>query len=117
LDNAGKPRENAKRRQHNLGRLVTKLHNLPRLAVNYPDRVIKSFRPAAKTELIERHNTIPRGVQIMRMPKLVKETKTVAISVDAFEEAITRRLMATMEDFMAADLADEIPAELIQRAA
>jgi hypothetical protein len=54
----------------------------------------------------------------MRMSKQANETKTVAISADAFDEATTTRLMAAMEAFMVADFVEEIAnAALIQRAA
>src|SRR6185437_94184 len=39
----------AKHWLHNWGDFVTKLHNSPLLAVNYPDRVIKSRKPGSKT--------------------------------------------------------------------
>jgi hypothetical protein len=54
----------------------------------------------------------------MRMSKQANETKTVAISADAFDEAATMRLVAAMEAFMAADFVEETAtAALIQRAA
>lgn len=53
----------------------------------------------------------------MRMSKPVTETKTVAISADAFDEATAQRLMAAMEAFMSADFDEEIAAAAFQRAA
>jgi hypothetical protein len=54
----------------------------------------------------------------MWMSKQANETKTAAISADAFDEPATTRLMAAMEAFMAADFVEEIAtAALIQRAA
>jgi hypothetical protein len=54
----------------------------------------------------------------MRMPKPVQETKTLAISADAMEDATTQRLMAAMEAFMSADFDEEIAAAaFMQRAA
>ncbi|HEX4194530.1 MAG TPA: hypothetical protein VHY80_15590 [Stellaceae bacterium] len=53
----------------------------------------------------------------MRMPKPVEETKTVAISADAMDEATTKRLVAAMEAFMGADFIEETAVALVQRAA
>jgi len=53
----------------------------------------------------------------MRMPKpATKKETTVAISADAYDRATTKRLMAAMAAFMAADSENDQMA-LIQRAA
>jgi len=53
----------------------------------------------------------------MRMPKPQKSSKpTLAISNDAYDRATVKRLLAAMEDFMAADSATDQVA-LAQRAA
>jgi hypothetical protein len=53
----------------------------------------------------------------MRMPKPVKNSKPVlAISTDAYDRAMTKRLLAAMEAFMAADNANDAVAPT-QRAA
>ena len=53
----------------------------------------------------------------MRMPKPQKNTKpTLAVSADAYDRATVKRLLAAMEDFMAADSANDQIA-LTQRAA
>ena len=53
----------------------------------------------------------------MRMPKpATKKPTTIAISADAYDQATTKRLMAAMAAFMAADCANDQMA-LTQRAA
>jgi hypothetical protein len=85
--------------------------------VNDPDRVIKSFKPLDRLSSSNNGFMFSRGVQKMRMPKPVEETKTVAISADAMDEATTKRLVAAMEAFMGADFIEETAVALVQRAA
>jgi hypothetical protein len=53
----------------------------------------------------------------MRKPKPVKETKTGAVSANALDRASVKRMLATMQAFMAADPAAFAETALTQRAA